>query len=282
MLELFAEELDRCDRRLAADPAGSLPEILAAVPLEVFAELLLGVPERWPALAARLPTMAPDEVQRNWTGNCGAPLMQTSLAFVRQLLALRGRQGCRPAAEARVLDFGCGWGRLLRLLLKEVPADRLHGVDPMPESIALCREHGLPCQLALSDYLPRELPFAGPFDLIYAFSVFTHLSERTARLALATLRTVIAADGLLCLTIRPVEYWAATGSAAAADHAARHRATGFAFLPHTLAPIDGEITYGDTSLTLAALAGLAPGWRVAAVEWSAVDALQVLVALRPA
>jgi SAM-dependent methyltransferase len=209
--------------------------------------------------------------------------MGQSVAFVRTLLAMHGRRGGPDAAALRVLDFGCGWGRLLRLLLKDVPAEGLHGVDPWQRSIDLCREHRIPCPLALSDYIPRSLPFEGPFDLVYAFSVFTHLSESTARTALATLRSAVSGRGLLCLTIRPVEYWHHHGPKGEPACIERHRDHGFAFLPHAnREPIEGEITYGDTSMTLDALARLAEGWTIAEVDWNPCDPLQVVVGLVPA
>lgn len=282
MLELFANELAEVDRKLAKDSTAELPEALRTIPLEVFGELCLGVPENLAAIRSRLPTMASDEVQRNWTGNCGQALMNQSVAFVRTMLSMRGGCGGKETAALRILDFGCGWGRLLRLLLKYVPAERLHGVDPWHRSIDLCHEHGIPCRLALSDYIPRSLPFEGPFDLVYAFSVFTHLSESTARTALATIRRSIAEDGLLCLTIRPIEYWQHHGPKGEPACIERHRDRGFAFLPHAeREPIEGEITYGDTSMTLEHLATLAEGWKIAEVEWNSSDQLQVLVALVP-
>ncbi|MEY3206086.1 MAG: hypothetical protein RLZZ21_2417 [Planctomycetota bacterium] len=136
MLELFAHELAAVERRLAHDPLVSLSEAMRRIPLEVFGELCLSVPD--------------------------------TLESIRS--------------------------RLLRLMLKFAPADGLHGVDPWHRSIDLCREHGIPCRLALSDYVPRSLPYDGPFDLVYAFSVFTHLSESTARAALSTIRRSIAED----------------------------------------------------------------------------------------
>lgn len=283
MLELFAHELTAVERRLTQDPLLPLSEVMQRIPLEVFGELCLSVPGELGALRSRLPTMASDEVQRNWTGNCGQALMNQSVAFVRTMLSMQGSRGGKETASLRILDFGCGWGRLLRLLLKFVPADGLHGVDPWHRSIDLCREHGIPCRLALSDYVPRSLPFDGPFDLVYAFSVFTHLSESTARAALSTIRRSIAEDGLLCLTIRPVEYWhhhGPNGEPACID---QHRHHGFAFLPHAnREPVAGEITYGDTSMTLDHLAMLAEGWTIAEVEWNPCDPLQVVVGLVPA
>lgn len=282
MLELFAKELSRIDRRLAAEPDLSLPDAMRTVPLEVFGELLLGPPPHLPALAARLPSMATKEVQRNWTGNHGPALMHQSVAFVRTLLGLWGRHSGRRLDEASILDFGCGWGRLLRLLMHAVPASSLHGVDSWDESIRLCRESGLSCPLAVSDEVPASIPFPGPFDLIFSFSVFTHLSELTARTVLATLRRSIRQDGLLCLTIRPVEYWLERGGAECKALAARHREAGFAFVPHGRPKVDGgDISYGDTSLTIEYLERLAPDWRISQVEWTGHDPLQVIVALVP-
>lgn len=282
MLELFADELAAADRRLAEDPRLELSAAMRRIPLEVFGELCLAVPDNLNAIRSRLPTMASDEVQRNWTGNCGQVLMSQSVAFVRTMLSMHGNRGDREKDALQILDFGCGWGRLLRLLLKYVPAERLHGVDPWHRSIDLCREHGIPCKLALSDYIPRSLPFEGPFDLVYAFSVFTHLSEPTARAALATIRRSISERGMLCLTIRPIEYWHHHGPNGEPGCIERHRDLGFAFLPHeSRKPIEGEITYGDTSMSLDQLATLAEGWTIAEVEWNPCDPLQVVVALVP-
>lgn len=283
MLDLFRNELARCERQLAESTNASLVAAMQSLPLEIFGQLLLERPNHLPAIARRLPTMPSDEVQRNWTGNCGAALMGQSLAFVKTLLSLHGTYGSRKIHAAQILDFGCGWGRLLRLMLKYAPAGNLYGVDPWDESIRLCRQHEIPCQLEVSDYVPRSLPFPGPFDLIYAFSVFTHLSERTTRVVLSTLRRAIADDGVLCITIRPVEYWAHLDAPTRSELMERHRATGFAFVPHAHREhIDGEVTYGDTSMTLEYLEQLAPGWRIGGVEWNHSDQLQVVVALLPA
>lgn len=282
MLELFSRELAAADRRLAEHPTLPLSEAMRRIPLDVFGDLCLAVPAEYPAIRSRLPTMVPDDMQRVCTGNCGHDLMRQSVAFVRTMLAMHGTRTGRDPAEMRILDFGFGWGRLLRLLLKYLPPDRLHGVDPWPRSVDVCREHGITCHLALSDAIPRSLPFAGPFDLVYSFSVFTHLSEATARAALSTLRGSIADDGLLCLTIRPVEYWHHHGPSGHADGVTRHREHGFAFVPHPKRrPIDGEITYGDTSMTLDRLATIASGWTITDVEWNPCDPLQVVVVLVP-
>jgi SAM-dependent methyltransferase len=282
MSELFSNELATCEQLLNDAPHAPLCSVLRRLPLEVFAELLLGVPDHLPTIASRLPTMAPDQVQQAWTGNCGPKLMAQSTLFVRTLVALYANHGTRSLDSSTILDFGCGWGRLLRLMLKYAPAENLYGVDPWEESLQHCRRHRVGCRLALSDYLPRSLLFTGPFELAYAFSVFTHLSEYAATVSLSTLRTVIADNGMLCITIRPVEYWQHVEPKIGAECIEKHRTTGFAFVPHAnRQSIEGEVTYGDTSMTPAFLQRIAPGWRICELDWNSGDPLQVLVLLKP-
>jgi SAM-dependent methyltransferase len=181
-----------------------------------------------------------------------------------------------------VLDYGCGWGRLLRLFYKFVPHDRLYGADPWDQSIQKCKECGIRGNLAVSDYVPRSLPFDVKFDLIFAFSVFTHLSEKTANVVQRTLRSYLTEDGMLAITIRPKEYWNIHDRGKLAHRMIPlHERTGYAFVPHNLPPIDGEVTYGDSSITLEYIRARWTGWSIDGVDWSLVDPYQLILFLRP-
>jgi hypothetical protein len=143
--------------------------------------------------------------------------------------------------------------------------------------------------LAVSDYLPIALPVGdASFELIYAFSVFTHLSKRAATLALTTLRRYVARGGLFVITIRPKEYWDLLDPAVAAgshidrdELVARHERNGFAFVPHAREAIDGDVTYGDTSLSFEWIEQHAEGWNMVGYDYSLIDPLQLLVYLVP-
>lgn len=251
-------------------------------------ELLLGVPETYPALQNLLPRMASDEIQLGWTGSSGKTLLAQSLAFVRALEAGAQRHGGKALSVSVILDYGCGWGRLLRLMLKHAPPERLYGVDPWDRSIDICRADGVLGRLAQSEYLPDALPFEGvSFDLIYAFSVFTHLSRRAADTALAALRRRIAPDGLLVVTIRPVEYWrhhtfSDDRLPGRVELEALHEREGFAFKPHNRPPVDGDITYGDTTISLDVIRREWRAWRLVDTQLNAADPFQRLVFLKPA
>jgi SAM-dependent methyltransferase len=281
-LTLFDEVFRTIDRRIATVPPDDVPRLFRDVPLDAFGDLSLDVPTQFPNLRAFLPSMPPANVQVNWTGDHGTALLQVSLAFVKTLVEHYEAITGRSIGDATVLDFGCGWGRLIRLLYKYVPHEQIYAVDPWDESIALCREHGVKAHLAQSDYVPRSLPFARRFDLIYAYSVFTHLSEKTTHIALRTLRDHISDSGLLVLTIRPKEHWHPCHPGAVAEAMIqRHDEKGFAFVPANRIPIDGDITYGDTSISLDYFSGHFPQWKLVRVDSAFVDPYQVLLFLQP-
>ena len=153
-------------------------EQLRQLGLEHFGELLWSMPNTiFPKLSGLLPRMASPSVQRSWTGNDGAVLLKQSAEFVRSLAYNFTSISGLSLEAARILDYGCGYGRLARLMYKFAPEERVIGVDPWTQSVQISVEDGLR-NVYLSDYLPSTLPVAGKFHLIYAFSVFTHLSKR--------------------------------------------------------------------------------------------------------
>ncbi|MEA2218249.1 MAG: hypothetical protein QOJ35_875 [Solirubrobacteraceae bacterium] len=103
---------------------------------------------------------------------------------------------------ARVLDFGCGAGRVLRHLPELVgDGGELHGVDIDAPSIAWLQANAGPSvHAACCDERPG-LPYPdGHFDLVYALSVFTHIAGHWAGWLLE-LRRVLAPGGALLATV---------------------------------------------------------------------------------
>jgi SAM-dependent methyltransferase len=269
-----------------APVAALLARLRAALSLDAFGLFMIGLPwQDYPALSRVLPRMAEDQVQRNFTGNCGEVLLGQTASFVRSLSYNYGRLKGRGLEGARILDYGCGYGRISRLMYYFTDPDSLWMLDPWDLAVSLCREAGMAGHLAQSDYLPKALPVpdAG-VDLAFAFSVFTHTSRKATQRALGALRRSLADDGLLCLTIRPVEYWAANPEYAdrAEALAQQHARDGFAFAPHNREPIEGDVTYGDTSMSVEFLQAEFPAWRVAALDWTLADPFQRYVFLTPA
>jgi len=262
---------------------------LRQLTLDEFGYLLVHMPnESLPELSKVLPPMAPAQVQINWTGSSGISLLKQTYEFVKVVQEKYAALTGGDLKNKKILDYGCGYGRIIRMMYYFTQPQNIFGVDPWDESIRLCQESRLPGNFFVSDYVPKSLPLAEKdFDLIYCFSVFTHLSLKTTRVVLKLLRQYIAKDGVLVITIRQEDYWKMSGAydlackRAPDDLIAEHREHGFAFVPHGREPIDGDITYGDSSMSLEWLAAEFPEWKIETSDYGAQDPYQLRVFMRP-
>src|SRR5205823_15103862 len=53
-----------------------------------------------------------------------------------------------------ILDFGCGWGRMVRFFLKDLEPSRIWGVDCLSGIIDICRLTNRWCNFQVVDTLP--------------------------------------------------------------------------------------------------------------------------------
>jgi cyclopropane fatty-acyl-phospholipid synthase-like methyltransferase len=78
------------------------------------------------------------------------------------------------AQPKRILDFGCGHGRVMRHIRAEYPDAVIVGCDLKADALDFCADSfgALPVK---SDPDPTRINLQGEFDVIWAGSVFTHL-----------------------------------------------------------------------------------------------------------
>lgn len=259
---------------------------LRGLGIDDFGYFLISLPNpQFPKLSALLPRMASDEVQKSWTGSSGEVLLRQTCTFVRSVAYNYAKLAKHTLEGALILDYGCGYGRIARLMYYFSDPSSVFGVDPWDASIKICRDDRLGSNFLQSTYLPASLPVGqARFDLIYAFSVFTHLSERAAKMSLSVLSKYLRPGGLLVITIRPVEYWhhdpAAQKAGVVEQQIALHRERGFSFLPHHRPPVDDDITYGDTSFTTEWLCSNFPQYVLKGVDRSLEDPFQYYLFLQ--
>ena len=101
----------------------------------------------------------------------------------------------------RMLDFGCGAGRMLRHYLPEAAAGaEIEGCDQHPESVAWMRDNLSPPLVVFPNGEHPPLPVEdGRYDLVVAVSVFTHIVRGWSEWLLE-LHRVLRPGGLLLAT----------------------------------------------------------------------------------
>jgi SAM-dependent methyltransferase len=124
----------------------------------------------------------------------------------KAIVDLLGRRGLAPADCMRILDFGCGCGRVIRHLAPLAPRTELHGTDYNAALIRWCRRSLTCAQFSVNDLAPPTRHVDAVFDLVYAFSVFTHLTEPLQHAWLAELRRITRPGGLIIITTHGDRY----------------------------------------------------------------------------
>jgi len=258
---VYGERLAAIDEACAQ---GSGPERFALfreLDDDVWSLLLTTQYEGYPNIRALLPGAPEPQLQEMWNGLSGIALARQSRTFYARLRESYAQHGPRPLGDSTVLDFGCGWGRLTRMFARDVAPGALYGCDPAQTILDVCTQLRVPATLARSEFVPERLPFERRFDLAYAFSVFTHLSERSHRACLTALHDALEPGGILVVTIRPPAFiYANELIAPAREHLRRDpellsRAS-YLFVPHMAIEqhpqysAGGEMDYGETIVTL--------------------------------
>jgi SAM-dependent methyltransferase len=145
-----------------------------------------------PSARDDLPPFPPADVQQRLHGTTFQRAMSGALALRHFSLRFVRRVLQTPVTpEMRILDFGCGWGRLGRTFLKDFPADRIVGTDVDAEVIEIARALLPESPFDCNGRFPPLAYDDESFDLVIANSVFSHLAERTFGVWMAELRRVL-------------------------------------------------------------------------------------------
>ena len=131
-----------------------------------------------PELAAtkygiELPSLPTDEVQITYTAQTGYGNLREAFEFYKYA-SLWGTMG---VTQPKILDFGGGWGRISRFFLRDTRPENIYIADTAPLAIEALRNTGNPCRIILNTPRPPIVGLPGSLDLVYAYSVFSHLSE---------------------------------------------------------------------------------------------------------
>ena len=145
-------------------------------------------------------SVPPSELWENYAADAEAYLADGRQDVDAMLRILADHHLPRPR---RVLDLGCSAGRLMRHLPRDEGME-CWGVDISAPHIEWCQRH-LPWGNFATTTTAPHLPFEdGYFDLVYAWSVFTHISD-LADAWLLEVRRVLKEGGCAYLTVHDLE-----------------------------------------------------------------------------
>lgn len=155
----------------------------------------------WHMPAKRFERTERDEHMTEWDATdyaCVSELQQNMAAEALSLLVLRGTE--------RVLDVGCGNGRITDEIAGRVPDGTVVGVDSSSQMIAFAdRYFGRAVRpnlrFAVAD--ARLLPFRDEFNLVVSFNALHWIPEPGQEEALRSVRTAMEPDAAAHLRLVP-------------------------------------------------------------------------------
>lgn len=121
--------------------------------------------------------------------------------------SLLEEQGFQFSAFSRILDFGCGCGRVLRFLAQRgVKNGQLYGTDIDAQAINWSQGHLPFAEWRTNPDLPPCKYESGSFDFVFAISVFTHLDEEFQNAWLCEINRILKPNGLLLATLHGEQF----------------------------------------------------------------------------
>lgn len=155
-----------------------------------------------------LPRFPDATLQANTTGLSGEAAVRQAAAFHEDVVSSMAKAGAPLRPGMQVLDFGCGWGRISRMFMRDVSVRDIHGIDVDPEFIALCKDLFESDNFTTCAPMPDGSLPAHTFDLVVAYSVFSHLSIPAATAWLQDFHRILKPGGFVGFTTRHESFFA--------------------------------------------------------------------------
>jgi SAM-dependent methyltransferase len=157
-----------------------------------------GAPDGLPLPPSDLVFLVAGTTRISWFLEGGALAAET----IRKAMA---RRGLAIAELGAILDFGCGCGRVLRHW-HDLPQGRVFGTDYSPKLIRWCRQN-LPFANVGTNHMAPPLEYGDDtFDLVYVFSVLTHLTQEFQVPWVRELTRIIRPGGHLLISTHGAAY----------------------------------------------------------------------------
>jgi SAM-dependent methyltransferase len=160
------------------------------------------------------PGFPEDSIQVETIGNHGISSLYEPKYMYQEIRRITELQNKRINKKTTFLDFACGYGRMTRFFMKDIFPGNLYGSDVTEEFINLCKNtfcinynkkmlwKSIEIKFDINNPFPPLKYENKTFDIIMAYSLFSHLSEDAHIAWLREFLRILKTDGLIFLTIR--------------------------------------------------------------------------------
>jgi SAM-dependent methyltransferase len=197
---LQSEYSSQLDRILAAGSNKTPNELFGSVSDDFWLWMLTEGCRKSAALKEILPGMPEEQVQLQSNGLSGDTALFDALQIYQLFKRIFEANVGKLSDCDNILDFGVGWGRVIRFFLKDVEPNKLWGIDHYDKVIDICKQQNKWCNFQLiKPFPPTSFP-DNMFDLIFCYSVFSHLSEDAHRKWVEEFKRILKPGGLVIAT----------------------------------------------------------------------------------
>jgi 2-polyprenyl-3-methyl-5-hydroxy-6-metoxy-1,4-benzoquinol methylase len=146
-------------------------------------------------------TFPSEDIQVITNGLKGTKTAESALLIFNLLVEIIKSQSLELQSKSNILDYGCGWGRITRLLATLTKDKHVFGVDVDSRLISAATASAKSLNFSEIESM-GILQFQNDFfQLIFANSVFSHLSEGSAIYTLGELLRILSPTGLLVISV---------------------------------------------------------------------------------
>jgi 2-polyprenyl-3-methyl-5-hydroxy-6-metoxy-1,4-benzoquinol methylase len=131
----------------------------------------------------------------------------------KEIIELLSRQLDISQPGIRILDWGCGPGRIIRHFPISLPNAEISGTDYNGEYIKWCSKNLNKIDFSVNKIDPPTNYDDSFFDVVIGLSIFTHLSERSHNDWIAELYRIVKPGGFIFITTHGKAYYSKLTSA---------------------------------------------------------------------
>ena len=153
-----------------------------------------------PELRGILPSLPPESSQLAVSSLTGDATLGQAFSVYTLFRTLIERHHSPLATCEAVLDFGCGWGRVSRFFLKDLTPAKLWGIESWKEQVEQAKRTNRWSNFVCVDKSPPTPLSAATFDVVFSYSVFSHLPEALHERWVAEFHRILRPGGLVIAT----------------------------------------------------------------------------------